>query len=79
MRSKANDPALLYSPKVLRKTYVTLSQQIHEGRSDITAEMSRHENLDVLQSSYNKPSIETKRSWASKVSRVFKFVQRRSA
>ena len=79
MREKAGDPNLVYAPKVLRKTYITLSQQIHEGRSDITAEMSRHENLDVLQSSYNKPGIETKRSWASKVSRVFKFVQRRSA
>ena len=79
MRQKAGDPNLIYAPKVLRKTYITLSQQIHKGRSDITAEMSRHENLEVLQSNYNKPGIETKRAWASKVSEVFKFVRRRSA
>ena len=80
MRQKAGDPNLVYAPKVLRKTYVTLSQQIHEGRSDITAEMSRHDSLDVLDRNYNKPGIETKRTWANKVSsKVFKFVQRRSA
>ena len=80
MREKAGDPNLVYAPKVLRKTYVTLSQQIHSGRSDITAEMSRHDSLDVLDRNYNKPGIETKRTWANKVSsKVFKFVQRRSA
>lgn len=80
MRQKSGDPNLLYAPKMLRKTYITLSQQIHEGRSDITSAMSRHENLDVLHSHYNKPNIETKRGWAEKVSEnVFNFVRRRSA
>lgn len=80
MRQKSGDPNLLYAPKMLRKTYITLSQQIHEGRSDITSAMSRHENLDVLHSHYNKPNIETKRGWAEKVSgNVFNFVKRRSA
>ena len=79
MRSKANDPALLYAPKILRKSYITLSEKVHKGRSDITAETSRHENLGVLRKSYNKPGIETRRAWASKVSRHFNFVQRRSA
>ena len=79
MRSKANDPGLLYAPKILRKSYITLSEKVHEGRSDITAETSRHENLGVLRKSYNKPGIETRRAWASKVSKHFNFVQRRSA
>jgi integrase len=79
MRSKANDPALLYAPKILRKSYITLSEKVHKGRSDITAETSRHENLGVLRKSYNKPGIETRRAWASKVSKHFNFVQRRSA
>ena len=79
MRSKANDPDLLYAPKVLRKSYITLSEKVHEGRSDITAETSRHEDLSVLRKSYNKPGIETRRAWASKVSKHFVFVQRRSA
>ena len=79
MRAKANDPALLYAPKILRKSYITLSEKVHQGRSDITAETSRHENLGVLRKSYNKPGIETRRAWASKVSKHFNFVQRRSA
>jgi integrase len=80
MRKKSGDPNLLYAPKMLRKTYITLSQQIHGGRSDITSAMSRHENLDVLHTHYNKPNIETKRGWANKVSQnVFSFVKRRSA
>ena len=79
MRSKANDPALLYAPKILRKSYITLSEKVHDGRSDITAHTSRHENLGVLKKSYDKPGIETRRAWASKVSKHFIFVQRRSA
>ena len=79
MRAKANDPDLLYAPKILRKSYITLSEKVHDGRSDITAETSRHENLGVLRKSYNKPGIETRRAWASKVSKHFNFVQRRSA
>jgi integrase len=35
MQEKANDPALLYAPKILRKTYITKSQQVFAGRSEI--------------------------------------------
>jgi len=79
MQEKANDPALLYSPKILRKTYITKSQQIFAGRSEITQQMSRHRNIDVLNSHYNKPGIETRREYASKVSQAFPFIQRRTA
>ena len=78
MRAKANDSGLLYAPKILRKSYITLSEKVHEGRSDITAETSRHENLGVLRKRYNKPGIETRRAWASKVSKHFNFVRRRT-
>ena len=73
------DPDLKFAPKILRKTYITLSQQQHQGRSEITSQMSRHASIDVLNKHYNKPSIETKKEYASKVSKVFKFIQRRSA
>jgi integrase len=79
MQEKANDPALLYAPKILRKTYITKSQQVFAGRSEITQQMSRHRNIDVLNSHYNKPGIETRREYASKVSQAFPFIQRRSA
>jgi len=79
MQEKANDPALLYAPKILRKSYVTLSQQIHGGRSEITQQMSRHGSIEVLNRHYNKPNIETKKGYAGKVAKVFSFIQRRSA
>ena len=79
MRSKANDPTLLYSPKILRKSYITLSQQRHGGRSEITQQMSRHGSIEVLNKHYNKPNLETKRGYANKVAEVFKFIKRRSA
>jgi integrase len=79
MRQKSGDPNLKFAPKILRKTYITLSQQQHQGRSEITSQMSRHASIDVLNKHYNKPSIETKKEYASKVSKVFKFIQRRSA
>ena len=79
MREKSGDPELLYAPKILRKTYITLSQQKHGGRSEITQQMSRHGSIDILNQHYNKPSIETKRTYASKVSKVFSFIQRRAA
>ena len=78
MRYKAEDPNLLYSPKILRKSYITLSQKVHKGRSDITAETSRHEDLSQIGRSYNKPGIETRRAWASEVSKVFTFVKKRT-
>ena len=79
MRQKSGDPNLKFAPKILRKTYITLSQQQHQGRSEITSQMSRHASIDILNKHYNKPSIETKKEYASKVSKVFKFIQRRSA
>jgi|TARA_R110000796_G_scaffold46000_2_gene111239 integrase len=79
MQEKSGDPTLLYAPKILRKTYITKSQQVFAGRSEITQQMSRHRNIDVLNSHYNKPGIETRREYASEVSKVFSFIQRRSA
>jgi len=79
MRDKSGDPELLYSPKILRKTYITKSQQVFAGRSEITQQMSRHRNIDVLNSHYNKPGIETRREYASEVSKIFPFIRRRSA
>ena len=79
MREKSGDPNLIFAPKILRKTYITLSQQQYQGRSEITAQMSRHASIDTLNRHYNKPSIETKKQYASGVSKVFKFIQRRSA
>jgi len=79
MQEKANDPALLYAPKILRKTYITKSQQIFAGRSEITSQMSRHASIDTLNKHYNKPNIETRREYASEVSKIFPFIQRRTA
>ena len=79
MQQRAGDPSLKYAPKILRKSYITLSQQVHQGRSEITANMSRHASIDTLNKHYNHPNIETARDNASKVSNIFKFIQRRSA
>jgi len=78
MQDKSGDPELLYSPKILRKTYITKSQQVFAGRSEITQQMSGHRNIDVLNSHYNKHGIETRREYASEVSKAFPFIQRRS-
>jgi len=77
MRQKLNDPTLLYAPKILRKTYVTLSQQIHRGRSEITQQMSRHKDSNILNNNYNKPSLHTVRGYAESVSSTFSFIQKR--
>ena len=79
MQQRSGDPSLKYAPKILRKSYITLSQQVHQGRSEITANMSRHASIDTLNKHYNHPNIETARDNASKVSNIFKFIQRRSA
>ena len=79
MRDKSGDPELLYAPKILRKTYITKSQQVFAGRSEITSQMSRHASIDTLNRHYNKPSIESKKAYAGEVSQVFKFIQRRTA
>ena len=77
LRYKAEDPNLLYAPKILRKSYITLSQKVHKGRSDITALTSRHEDLSQIGRSYNKPGIETRRAWAAETSKVFTFIKKR--
>ena len=79
MREKLNDPKLLYAPKVLRKTYITLSKQRNDGRSDKVKHLSRHSSEQVLEAHYDKPSIDTIRGYAEKTSEVFNFIQRRSA
>ena len=79
MRQKSGDPNLPYAPKILRKSYTTLSQQKHGGRSEITMQMTRHASADTLNKHYNKPKLETKRMHANKVAEVFSFVKRRSA
>ena len=56
----------------------TKSQQVFAGRSEITQQMSGHRNIDVLNSHYNKHGIETRREYASEVSKAFPFIQRRS-
>ena len=79
MRVKSGDPNLIYAPKILRKTYITKSQQVFKGRSEITSQMSRHASIDTLNRHYNKPSIESKKAYAGEGSQVFKFIQRRTA
>ena len=79
MRNISGDPDLVYAPKILRKTYITLSQTTHNQRSEITQQMSIHLSLDTLNQNYNKPSIQTRKGYASEVSKVFKFIQRRTA
>ncbi len=79
MRIKSGDENLLYAPKILRKSYITLSQQKHSGRSEITSQMSRHASIDTLNKHYNKPNMETKMDYASKVIEHFSFIKRRSA
>lgn len=77
MREKAGDPNLIYAPKVLRKTYITLSKQKNEGRSDKVRHLSRHKSEQVLEAHYHKPSIETVRGYAEATSSAFSFIQRR--
>ena len=79
MREKLNDPELLYAPKVLRKTYITLSKQRNDGRSDKVKHLSRHSSEQILEQHYDKPSIDTIRGYAEKTSEVFNFIRRRSA
>ena len=79
MREKTGDPELLYSSKVLRKTYITLSKQRNDGRSDKVKHLSRHSSEQILEAHYDKPSIDTIRGYAERTSEVFNFIQRRSA
>ena len=78
MRHKLNDPELIYAPKVLRKTFITLSQQQLEGRSDKTKHLSRHKSKEILEASYDKPSRATIKDWGNKATSVMTFIKRRA-
>jgi integrase len=74
-----NPDDFIYSSKVLRKTYITLSKQMNEGRSDRVRHLSRHKSEEILEQSYHKPSIPMVRDFANKTTEVLKFIRRRSA
>jgi len=78
MRHRLNDPELIYAPKVLRKTFITLSQQQLEGRSDKTKHLSRHKNKEILEASYDKPSRAMIKDWGNKATSVMTFIKRRA-
>ena len=78
MREKLNDPNLLYSFKVLRKTYITLSRQQLDGRSDKVKHLSRHRSEEILQASYDKPQRAEIRDYANKTTSVLSFIKRRA-
>ena len=79
MRYKLEDPQLLYSAKVLRKTYITLSRKQLHGRADKVKHLSRHKSEEILQSSYDKPQRAEVRDYANKTTSVLSFIKRRSA
>ena len=78
MREKLNDPNLLYSFKVLRKTYITLSRKQLHGRADKVKHLSRHKSEEILQSSYDKPQRAEVRDYANKTTSVLSFIKRRA-
>jgi len=79
MRYKLEDPDLIYSGKLLRKTFITLSQQQLEGRSDKTRHLSRHRSKEVLEGHYDKPGRDKIKEWGNKTTEIFTFIKRRSA
>jgi integrase len=79
MRYKLEDPQLLYSAKVLRKTYITLSRKQLHGRADKVKHLSRHKSEEILQSSYDKPQRAEVRDYANKTTSILSFIKRRSA
>ena len=79
MREKLNDPNLLYSYKVLRKTYITLSRKQLQGRADKVKHLSRHKSEQILTESYDKPQRAEVRDYANKTTSVLSFIKRRSA
>ena len=48
MRQKLNDPDLVYAPKLLRNTFITLSRQQLDGRSDKV----KHDYQDIATKLY---------------------------
>ena len=79
MKDKLNDPDLLYSAKVLRKTYITLSRKQLQGRADKVKHLSRHRSEQILEESYDKPQRAEVRDYANKTTSVLSFIKRRSA
>jgi|TARA_Y100000294_G_scaffold170834_1_gene183559 hypothetical protein len=49
VRDKPQDPELLYSPKILRKTCIHLSKMHNEGRSDKIKHLSRLKTEAILE------------------------------
>ena len=78
MKEKLNDPELLYSAKVLRKTYITLSRKQLQGRADKVKHLSRHKSEEILQASYDKPQRAEVRDYANKTTSVLSFIIRRA-
>jgi len=78
MRDKMNDQKLIYSFKVLRKTYTTLAQKRLEGRSDKTKHLTRHTNEATLDYHYNKPQRAEVRDYANTTTSNLHFIKRRA-
>ena len=78
MRHRLNDPELIYAPKVLRKTFITLSQQQLEWRSDKTKHLSRHKSKEILEASYDNPSRAMIKDWGNKATSIMTFIKRRA-
>jgi len=79
MREKTGDPELVYSFKVLRKTYTTLSAKRLDGRSDKVKHLTRHTNEATLNYHYNKPQRAEVRDYANTTTSNLHFIKRRSA
>ena len=78
MRHRLKDPELIYAPKVLRKTFVTLSRQQLDGRSDKVKHLSRHKSEEILEASYDKPQRAEIKDWGNKATSIMTFIKRRA-
>ena len=78
MRHRLKDPGLIYAPKVLRKTFVTLSRQQLDGRSDKVKHLSRHKSEEILEASYDKPQRAEIKDWGNKATSIMTFIKRRA-
>ena len=79
MRHRLKDPNLIYAPKVLRKTFITLSRQQLDGRSDKVKHLSRHRSEKILEDSYDKPQRAEIKDWGNKATSIMTFIKRRSS
>ena len=78
MRHKLNDPDLIYAPKVLRKTFITLSRQQLDGRSDKVKHLSRHKSEEILEALYDKPQRAEIKDWGNKATSIMTFIKKRA-